>query len=279
MNNELTIEKYLTIKEIFDDLRIIAGIPDNCNKLFEPEGACSNESIVERLCSSLQNSGQMRNSIMFNEKNKENRDKIKEAVCDYDSAIFFKRYANWESLYDSFIKNGLKDNGKNRQVKKEYSNNIPLTNWEKYAKGLFEGINFLANNNGFEIVKGLIDLTSTINKITDIEINKIKTISNHIPGFGLALTCDWLKECGCTWLVKPDIHIIEVYKHLINSGNDKIKNEELIIDMFDYSILIQHEVDKSMTAYKLDKMIWLICTGDFYQYNIKIGRDLIIKRV
>ena len=279
MNNELTIEKYLTIKEIFDDLRIIAGIPDNCNKLFEPEGACSNESIVERLCSSLQNSGQMRNSIMFNEKNKENRDKIKEAVCDYDSAIFFKRYANWESLYDSFIKNGLKDNGKNRQVKKEYSNNIPLTNWEKYAKGLFEGINFLANNNGFEIVKGLIDLTSTINKITDIEINKIKTISNYIPGFGLALTCDWLKECGCTWLVKPDIHIIEVYKHLINSENDKIKNEDLIIDMFDYSILIQHEVDKSMTAYKLDKMIWLICTGDFYQYNIKIGRDLIIKRV
>lgn len=279
MNNELTIEKYLTIKEIFDDLRIIAGIPDNCNKLFEPEGACSNESIVERLCSSLQNSGQMRNSIMFNEKNKENRDKIKEAVCDYDSAIFFKRYANWESLYDSFIKNGLKDNGRNRQVKKEYSNNIPLTNWEKYAKGLFEGINFLANNNGFEIVKGLIDLTSTINKITDIEINKIKTISNYIPGFGLALTCDWLKECGCTWLVKPDIHIIEVYKHLINSENDKIKNEDLIIDMFDYSILIQHEVDKSMTAYKLDKMIWLICTGDFYQYNIKIGRDLIIKRV
>ena len=279
MNNELTIEKYLTIKEIFDDLRIIAGIPDNCNKLFEPEGACSNESIVERLCSSLQNSGQMRNSIMFNEKNKENRDKIKEAVCDYDSAIFIKRYANWESLYDSFIKNGLKDNGKNRQVKKEYSNNIPLTNWEKYAKGLFEGINFLANNNGFEIVKGLIDLTSTINKITDIEINKIKTISNYIPGFGLALTCDWLKECGCTWLVKPDIHIIEVYKHLINSENDKIKNEDLIIDMFDYSILIQHEVDKSMTAYKLDKMIWLICTGDFYQYNIKIGRDLIIKRV
>lgn len=279
MNNELTIEKYLTIKEIFDDLRIIAGIPDNCNKLFEPEGACSNESIVERLCSSLQNSGQMRNSIMFNEKNKENRDKIKEAVCDYDSAIFIKRYANWESLYDSFIKNGLKDNGKNRQVKKEYSNNIPLTNWEKYAKGLFEGINFLANNNGFEIVKGLIDLTSTINKITDIEINKIKTISNYIPGFGLALACDWLKECGCTWLVKPDIHIIEVYKHLINSENDKIKNEDLIIDMFDYSILIQHEVDKSMTAYKLDKMIWLICTGDFYQYNIKIGRDLIIKRV
>jgi hypothetical protein len=96
---------------------------------------------------------------------------------------------------------------------------------------------------------------------------------------GIALTCDWLKECGCTWLVKPDTHIIEVYKHLTGIKDNKNIEEKVIVDMFDYALLIREKLDQSMTAYKLDKMMWLICTGDFYQKDIKIGRDLIIKKV
>ena len=278
MNNGLTVDKYLMIRDIFEGLRVAAGIPDDHEKLFQPEGNKTNESIVERLCSSMQNSGQMRNSIKFNE---ENRKRIKRAVFDYDVSAFLTEYHSWESLYNALTDNELADNGKKRQVIKDYKNNKkPDTNWEKYAKGLYEGVHFLTDNGnkGFDFVKNLIDMSGKISAVSDNMIDDICYISKQIPGMGIALTCDWLKESGCIWLAKPDTHIVEVYKHLTGSSK-RITEKDIIVDMFDYSSMIQKTVDENMTAYKLDKMIWLICTGNFYQYNIQIGRDLIIKRV
>ncbi len=275
MNSELTIDKYVTIRNIFEGLRLAAGIPDSDNTLFIPEGTGSKKSIVKRLCSSLQNSGQMRNSIKYNQ-DKKSKQIIRSVVCNYDSTEFVRTYTKWEDVYKALISTGVNDNG----VKKGYKSGIPRSNWEKYSKGLYDGLRFLEENNkyGYKIVQELINCSDSSDEVSEGMLKCITEISKNIYNLGFALTCDWLKESGCTWLVKPDIHIVEVYKHLV--GTEKVSNAELIIDMFDYARLIQKELnDKSMTAYKLDKMIWLICTGNFYQYNRQIGRDLIIKLV
>ena len=51
MNAGLTIEKYQTMRDLFERLIKYVGIPTDENKLFIPEGNRSNESIIERLCS------------------------------------------------------------------------------------------------------------------------------------------------------------------------------------------------------------------------------------
>ena len=281
MNRNLTIAKYKIIYDIFNNLRLAAGIQDDeVSLLFVPEGSNRKKSIFYRLCSSLQNSGQMSNSIRFSHDNKE---LISNVTCDFDANAFLNNHRNWKAVYNSLTDHGKNDNGKNRQTQKQYSNgSVPETNWERYAKGMFEGAHYLCdeNENGYRQIRKLIQKNDNIDLISDDLFNSIKDISLNIHGLGIPLTCDWLKECGCTWLVKPDTHINKVYNHLAGLPYEFYVPEKTIIqDLFEYSMRIRESEDETMTAYKLDKMIWLICTGNFYQYNIGPGRDLIIKRV
>ncbi len=272
MNPGLTMEKYRKIRALYDNLINYIGITDDENKLFIPEGDYTNESIIRGLCSSLQNSGRMINSIKFNDRSdKSNKNSISKALYNYNAEECVKKYNCWQALYEELLIQGINDNGKKRQNGEKQR----ITNWEKYAKGLYEGIHYLLDNNnkGFETIKALVKQSNDIQSITDKEINIITGISEKITGMGIALVCDWLKECGCVWLVKPDAHIKEVYRNLIEPHKEKVTEKEIIIDMFDYATLIKEKEDKYMTAYKLDKMIWLICTGDFYQYDKKISKD------
>lgn len=92
------------------------------------------------------------------------------------------------------------------------------------------------------------------------------------------MTCDWLKECGCVWLAKPDVHINGVVDRL--QPVNVVKDKDVLWQMYSWSEAIkQAEVDLAMTAYKLDKIIWLLCTGDFYLDNKRTGREAIYKKI
>ena len=279
MNSLLTIKKYKLIETLFNKLyEIVEIVSESSSKkcelkdLFVPskneEDPKNDENFIfYRLCISLQNSGHMSQSIKFYGDNKE---KIKKVTQNFDARKIIKKYGLANDIYNAFIEDEkIEDNGEG--VENE-------TNWGKYSKGIFEGAKYLVNG-GFKNIKDLINLSNTIIEVKDEEYNNIIGLQKLIHGLGLALTCDWLKECGCTWLVKSDIHIKKVYQHLIEKDDDinfKVNEKEIIKEMFNWSLRIKQEYDPNMSAYKLDKMIWLICTGDFYKFGIKIGRDLII---
>ena len=48
--------------------------------------------------------------------------------------------------------------------------------------------------------------------------------------------------------------------------------------MFNFSNIVKDKYP-DVTPYKLDKIIWLICTGNFYLEKDKIGRDTILRRL
>ncbi len=79
-------------------------------------------------------------------------------------------------------------------------------------------LQYLAKNNGEEEIKKLI----STKKLTNSENEKIEDISRKIHVLGFALTCDWLKDCGCVWLAKPDAHIKGVVLHLKSVNKIKI---------------------------------------------------------
>ena len=93
-------------------------------------------------------------------------------------------------------------------------------------------------------------------------------ISTKISGIGFSLACDCLKELGFLDYPKPDVHLIEVYSQLGLSKKDPISVFEAIVDMAEFC----KEIDPDVTPYKIDKIMWLICSGKFYLDGISIGK-------
>jgi len=81
-------------------------------------------------------------------------------------------------------------------------------------------------------------------------------IQARVRGVGFALACDLLKELGYTNYPKPDIHMIDVFNSLGLCDRDPISAFEAIGRMAD---------ECRVTPYKVDKVFWLICSGNFYK--------------
>lgn len=236
---------------------------DELNRYFIPEGIALGQNYFERLASSLQNSGMMHNSIRFND-SALRYEHIKSVLCQFDFQQVQRRYSTVDQLYLALTNNGTMDNGTKKTKE---------TNWQKYAKGLFDGVQFLANG-GSDTIRTLCQEPATLQDFC-AKIQVLKTIKQSIHGLGFPLTCDWLKECGCQWLAKPDVHIQVVCSAIVGR---ELTDMETIETVFELSKQIQ-QVYPDATAYKIDKVIWLICTGNFYMQNDGIGRDTILSSI
>lgn len=71
---------------------------------------------------------------------------------------------------------------------------------------------------------------------------------------------------GFTDYSKPDVHIVEVLTSLQFSEKDDIQIFEEIVRISSDC----KEIDNTITPYKVDKIIWLICSGKFYLDDLTI---------
>jgi hypothetical protein len=113
-------------------------------------------------------------------------------------------------------------------------------------------------------------------------------IKRKITGIGFALACDALKELGFTQYVKPDTHINEVFIKL-GLACEVSSTLDTQLNVFDAAIRLVNTYNSccsdQITAYELDKLIWLSCTGHFYLHKKRFGkgkkdlRNLLIQRL
>ena len=89
-------------------------------------------------------------------------------------------------------------------------------------------------------------------------------LEKEIIGLGFPLACDFLKELGYSNYPKPDVHIKNIFVTLKLSENNDYSVYKSVIEM---SKIVND------TPYNVDKIFWLICSGNFYLHNIKIGRN------
>lgn len=143
---------YKTLYADLVSLASVAGVTEkDLQKYFVPEGNATSKSILFRLCSSLQNSGMMHNSIKFNDiEAPAYRAAIETVMCGYDIKTAAAKYADWTAIYNAIISTGISDKG--TREKKE-------TNWEKYCRGLYDGLQFLTTGNGEKIIQQLVSTT------------------------------------------------------------------------------------------------------------------------
>lgn len=88
-------------------------------------------------------------------------------------------------------------------------------------------------------------------------------IQSRVRGIGFALACDLLKELGYTNYPKPDVHMIDAFHALGLCERDPISAFDAIERMADDC----KSVDPGITPYRVDKVIWLICSGNYYNEN------------
>ena len=98
-------------------------------------------------------------------------------------------------------------------------------------------------------------------------------LSREIDGMGFALACDFLKENGYPKFVKPDVHIKKIFQGLGLSDSDD--DYEVFKDVIRFSELVNE------LPYKVDKLFWLVGSGNLYLSGIKIptNRDYFIEKI
>ena len=96
-------------------------------------------------------------------------------------------------------------------------------------------------------------------------------ISIEITGIGFPLACDFLKELGYVQYGKPDVHLKEIFKEL-NLIDPKEKST-IKQDYQTLKLIDQIAKENNITPFEVDKIFWLIGSGNFYLSEINIGRN------
>lgn len=129
--------------------------------------------------------------------------------------------------------------------------------WLRYTKGVISGAKFMCSFKDFNEFKSTFD-SFNVNDMTREAFALF--LSKKIDNMGFAIACNWLKELGYYQYAKPDTHTKDICDALGLAPKDD--------DLACFEAMVRVSKDAGVEAYKVDKVWWLICSGNFYRYNI-----------
>lgn len=206
------------------------------------------QDVYEQFINSAQNYQRMPNVIKYDER----RVQIKNILYNFD--VQAVKNMDVDELYQIF-----------RQEFKVTSPDAKQNSWRKWSCSVIDAAKFISNFKNVDDFKAFV-AQFDYNLPTRMALPLL--ISTKIKGIGFALACDTLKELGYLNYPKPDVHLIEVFNQLGLSEKDPAAVFEAIVAMADSC----KEIEPEVTPYKIDKIIWLICSGRFYLDDITVGR-------
>ena len=207
----------------------------------------SKNDILYRLLLSLQNR-QMSSNVIGLEK-KDRKDIFNKILYGYDSKKILSSY-NANSLLEIFDKNFVIKN-------KESKNNL----WRLYAKSVISACQFIDKFENEKDFDNFVKIFS-YNSLSSAALPML--LEKEIIGLGFPLACDFLKELGFNEYPKADVHIKDIFVAFDLCDNNDYSVYKAVIEMAN----VVNE-----TPYKVDKIFWLIGSGNFYLDNINIGRN------
>jgi hypothetical protein len=204
------------------------------------------EDIYVRFIFSAQNYQYMPNVIQYEQR----EPKIKEILFGYKIQKISE--LSPDELYENFRD---KFNVTRDSRKKE------MNCWYKWSCSIIDSAKLLS---GFKDASDFDEFVKRFNYNTSSRIALPLLIATKIKGIGFALACDLLKELGYTYYPKPDAHMTDVFHGIGLCEEDPISVFETIERI---------ATDCGETPYKVDKVFWLICSGNYYKEKIKIKRQ------
>jgi len=223
--------------QYLNDLANPLGV--NYKAYLSPKKSPNNmKEVMHQFAFSLQNRQRVKNSIKF----KDNKNALQAILCQFEPKLICKTYRNGQEIFRKFTKN--------KKLRSEFKHSE--NTWKKYANYIYSASTFLSQFKNINDFNQFLDKFS-YNTYTKSSLPML--LAKEIDGFGFALACDCLKELGLEYYPKPDVHIIEILKKL-----DLIDKKDQYIA---YKTLIKIADQIGCTAYSLDKIFWLNCTGNF----------------
>lgn len=182
-------------------------------------------------------------------------DEMTEILLNFESIKVYEKYdSNWQMLFVDFQKRF----GQNYKM----DINNKRNSWVMYSKGVLSCSKFMSNFNSFEefdqFVKSFFHNEFTIASLPML-------LEKEIFGFGFPLACDFLKELGYVQYGKPDVHLKDIFVELriVDSSDDY----EVFKKIVKIGLIVKQD------PVIVDKIFWLIGSGNFHESNIKIARQ------
>ena len=232
----------------------------NLGKYFSVEAKldlCNNkatnlEDVFHRLIGSLQNRNMMPSVIQY--WNEERNIIINSLLAKYVYPHLDKSLQQCpdsaNNLY-SLIRKALKEKAGESAL-----DETPSKLWQIWCKGILSAARFLGQ---FKDIEELHNCFARLYNDQRTRSVLPAMLAMEIDGMQFTLACDFLKECGYDY-PKPDVHITDVFEEICGTR-----------DTYQiYKKVIEYAEALPITAFQLDKMIWLICSGSFYQEGQKL---------
>lgn len=180
---------------------------------------------------------------------------------DFLKEINFKNESDRDKCVQNIVEK-LRYNPESNSAGLKWSTKSKKPLIKRFANSLIDGaVYFIRFNEKQEVINDLEKHYDSFDSLSEYFINDI---IKH--GFSDALCCDFLKELDSTFdLPKPDVHIMKTLAKYNGYDYDYHKKTpaEYVNDFLNIVKEIKCE-QPSMTAYKLDRQIWLCCTGNFF---------------
>lgn len=167
---------------------------------------------------------------------------------DCDAARLCARYpdpADGPALYAA-----LGDIGKTRQD----GSPAKQACWRKLTDGIVSGAHMLQNG-GAEQIRALAAEDPQDADALRALFPRITAVYAPVRGMGFTLACNYLKDCGCVYLSKPDERVTAF--HALLTGQ-KAAPEDIVCDMFTWAREI------GVTPYRLDRWVYLLYSGNYF---------------
>lgn len=178
---------------------------------------------------------------------------LRALLCDFEPSEVENEYPSWSDLFDRLARGNYQPPGR---LDKKNSHSY----WVVYCKSIVSIADFLSPYSSIEEFDAFVHGFLT-NEHSRLALPLL--LKEEIFGFGFALACDFLKETGYPEFVKPDTHIKDISWHLGISSADS--NFGVFKDLEAYC----RRVD--VLPYEVDKLFWLVGSGRFYLYDIKVN--------
>ncbi|MCA9896616.1 MAG: hypothetical protein H6654_14665 [Ardenticatenaceae bacterium] len=177
---------------------------------------------------------------------------LSSVLCDFQPKKVGEIYSSWEDIFDAIVASEYSPPGR---MVKENSKSY----WVIYCKSIISVAKFLSSYESISEFDAFVDGFLT-NEYSRLALPLL--LKEELFGFGFALACDFLKESGYPHFIKPDTHINDIARGLgITSASNDF---QIFKDVVAYCRRI------NVVPYELDKLFWLVGSGRFYNFNVKI---------
>ena len=168
-------------------------------------------------------------------------------LCDFHPLQVLEKYpSGWEGVLDDIVAQ-LKPRGSVPRT--------PRSIWPRYCRSILSGARFLSRFSSAEDFYGWVD------SFDEDERSRPALpllLAQEIEGFGFALACDFLKERGYENFSKPDVHVKDILRALGLSTWEATDYEV-------FRAVARIARNAGVTPYNVDKLFWLIGSGNVYE--------------